>query len=445
MIATKSNKLNNPLINALVALLYIVEYHYAYTKYVIPVWGYMNLTYCEISNFATCLLYFISLIPIFFYKGFRFVSSAFSIFTYIFVYIPFMETVFSADLPNEIRYSYGSAFFCMMILFFKTDNLSFGKGLLKKFNNNYSFKTLLYLYVILIILCLLANLNHIRFVNIFSQANLMYELRAELHENQQGVLSYILLWLSHAFLPILLVYLYVKNSRIGLLLILASSLLLFMMDMQKSTFLFPLVLMFFLFINSKYPIRIVKYFNIFIMAIMMSVSYLCCVTYDKSPTMSAISMMIVYRTQCVAGAQLDRYLNFFEVEGNPYTYYSHIRIVNAITNSYPYGDKSIGQAVAGDEGNSNATFLLMDGVAAWGIVGVIISGILFVIFKSFLNSMMSIYERRYVIIIMLFGIISFLNVSLFTSILSKGFLIIYILLLIFNLPYIEKKSYVPIK
>lgn len=431
--------INFSLLSTVITLLYIIEYHYAYTTFTIGVYEYMGLTHRDISSGDTILMYIISLLPIYWYKGFKFISSALSIFVYIFIYIPFIETLFTAILPLEIRISYGCVIFLLMILFFGTDKISLFSKLFKKRRHVLSFKYLWCLFLILLVIVLISNIGNLKFVNIFTQQDLMYELRGEIHDSRSGIIPYLIPWLGRAFIPILIVYYYIKKSKIILSLVLASGVLIFMVDMQKSTFLYPLVMIFLLYLNSKYKAIFRKYFHLALMISMMVPSFILCRYYEKNqnPIIVGISTMIIYRTQCIAGTQLDRYLNFFEVQNNPYTYYSHIGLINNITHSYPYGDNSIGQAVAGDGTNSNAAFILMDGVAAWGIIGMIVSGIMFIIFKSALNSINYRYDRTYIIIILLYGIISLINTSLFTCLLSYGLIILYILLLKFKIPLLE--------
>lgn len=288
------------------------------------------------------------------------------------------------------------------------------------------------------IIAIVVNINQIRFVNIFSQADLMYELRADNNASRSSIMAYLISWLGHAFIPILLVTYYVGKNKIKFILAIAAYLFVFMMDMQKITFLIPFVMWLLLYLNSKHKERLRKYFHIVMMLGLLVPSFLCCRLYDRNPMMLGVSTLLILRTQCIAGEQLDRYIQFFDVESNSYTYYAHINAVNALTNSYPYGDQSIGQVVAGDGTNSNATFLLMDGVAAMGLMGVLVSGLLFILFKSIMNSLGKKYDDMYIIIILFFGIFSMLNTSLFTSILSFGFLIVYIILLKYKVNILEK-------
>ena len=136
---------------------------------------------------------------------------------------------------------------------------------------------------------------------------------------------------------------------------------------------------------------------------------------------------------------MNTYLQFFELGHHPYTYYNHIGIINAITHANPY-PQSIGLAVTQGGGNANGVFWLMDGVAAAGVAGVIIISIIFVFVKAFLNSLDRKCSVALCVCIMLNGIISMVNVSLFTALNSCGFIMIYLVFMFFDLSCLKGQS-----
>jgi hypothetical protein len=94
----------------------------------------------------------------------------------------------------------------------------------------------------------------------------------------------------------------------------------------------------------------------------------------------------------------------------------------------------LGVAVTEGGMNANATFWITDGLAAMGWEGIIFISIIFILFKAVMNSIELKYDKIYCIVIFLPAISAMLNASLFTSILSCGFLILYLL---FRNIYIE--------
>src|SRR5690606_24851887 len=108
-----------------------------------------------------------------------------------------------------------------------------------------------------------------------------------------------------------------------------------------------------------------------------------------------------------------------------------INVVNVLTNSYPYGDKSIGQVVGHtywNESNANANFWATDGIASLGEIGILVSS--FVIFLLFIlfNRISQVYNKTFLILVLVPYLNALLNMSLFTSLLTGGAFIIFFLL-----------------
>lgn len=437
----KSNNRNSVLLNIIVAILYVLEYRYAYLHFVIERFGYANLTYDPVNG-VTLLMLLQAVLPIVLYKGFRNIASGLSIFTYIFVYIPFVVTIYIASFPAFLRISFSVVFLILMCLFFATDNHSAFKSVFIKRKKVFSFHYFEVLFVLLFIIALIINRRNLTFVNFLSADNALYELRAEEGVGELGKFNiYLTLWLSHAFLPILLVYYYIDRKWLKFAFSIVGFMVMFMIDKQKITFIIPFVMWGMLYVYRTRKQFLERFFHIIIMSIMALSSLFLTYRIQKTDNiaLSGVAMIVILRTQCIEGEQLDRYAQFFEIENNPYTYYGHVRFINAITHTYPY-PKSIGEMVADKEGsNSNATFLLMDGLAAAGLFGCLFIGLIFIFVKSILNAMGKRYDNMLLVTILLFAIFSMLNTSLFTSLLSFGFIIIYLSLLFFRFPAIERQ------
>lgn len=422
------------IINIILACLYVLEYRYAYINYVIKWYGYADLTYEPINY--TWLLVIQAVIPIFFFHGIKNFSSGLSFFVYVFVYVPFIVTIHLADFPTSIRVSQGIVFLVIMILYFATDSFVLGGSFYQKYRRKLSFRNFEIFVLILFAIAIVLNWKNLRFVNFFADSSLLYELRETSGISGFGRFNaYLTLWLSHGFLPILLVYYFKTNKRVKLIACTFAFIVMFMMDKQKITMLIPFVMLGLLYVLKKHNGFVTKYLHMLVIIVMSLSSFIVCkwVNDTESPIANNLSLLLIVRTQCIEGEQLDRYTRFFEVANNPYTYYTHITVLNKLTGAYPYS-MSIGEAVAGGDSNSNATFLLMDGLAAMGVIGCMFISIIFVLAKAFLNSMGKRYDDRYLLVIFLFAIFSMLNTSLATSFLSFGALCIYLSLLFFDLP-----------
>lgn len=441
MLSIKLANKRTLLVNLCVAILYTLEYRYAYLHYVIARFEYSNLTYSPLSGSLPVLL-FQSVLPFIFYRGFKNIASGLSFFIYLFVYVPFVVTLHVADFPIWFRVSAGLVFFVIMCLYFITDNKSVLSHFYIKKRSKLKFQHFEILVLGLFLLAVIINRSNLTFVNFLSADNALYELRAEDYVGNLGKFNiYLTLWLSHAFIPILLVAYYMDRKWLKFGASIFGLIVMFMIDKQKITFIIPFVMWAMLYVYRKRRNFLERYFHIFIMSSMALLSLFLTNRVEKTDNIAfqGIAMIVVLRTQCIEGEQLDRYAHFFEMKDNPYTYYTHIRFINKLTGAYPF-PKSIGEMVADNEGsNSNATFLLMDGLAAAGLAGCIFISILFILIKSILNAMGRKYQNTLLLIIMLFAIFSLLNTSLFTSLLSFGFIIIYFSLFFFKFPSLENK------
>lgn len=416
------------IITLLVFFLYAVSYDYVYREYVCELFGYSGVDYYPLSSTGYFYMLIEMLFPVIFYRGLKSIASAFSIAVYILAYIPFIETLNVAGFPSEVRISYIVVFLVCMSSLFLTDHLKFGKkvfGDIKR--KTWSIQTFEKIVICIFIITLLFNLNRLTFVNIIEDSDAMYEQRAS---NIAGygpfsiIFAYLISWLEYVFLPILLIYYLNEGKWIRTMVLLASFVPLFMMSMQKTTLLMPPVTCGLFFLYKKFKDGFAKYFHILLAVAMGSVSLLCVFLSTFSDTFYMIASIIAMRTQCIEGMQLNRYMDFFVIRHHPFTHYSHIGFINSITHSYPYPE-SIGKMVAGNGGNSNATFWLMDGLAADGVIGCIFITLLFIIVKSFFNSISVKHNYVLVVLVLINTISAFLNVSLFTSLITCGMVVSY--------------------
>ena len=159
----------------------------------------------------------------------------------------------------------------------------------------------------------------------------------------------------------------------------------------------------------------------------LSVSSLIIVLLKDEVLQLALGFIVILRTSAVAGWLSQYYLRFFCVNDNPFTYYSHINIVNAITNKYPFNEP-LGIAVAYGSQNANANLFLTDGMAAGGIFGVLFIGLLFYVLMHLINSVSYRYKLSDLLIIFLPTLSYILNTSIFTTLLSNGLLILIIII-----------------
>lgn len=415
-------KRNYKLLTMIAAFLYIVEYHFIYEQFIAVYYSYAKINYSPISSNGYLALILQAFLPIIFFKGIKNISSFYSFFIYIFVYIPFVDALHTCGIPESISFSYGIVFFICMSLLFITDSLYIGKHHINKARKLLPFSFFEASVLVVLIFCIIINLPNMTFVNFLSDSSDLYEKRAAYSSSGSFKIAYYLvLWLAHFLLPFLSVVYITNKKYLKLVAVIVASILVYMINMQKATFIIPILIIIAYYLYLKFQKIFINYVPILVILIIGGVSLLLFHNLSN-PVIFEIAAIFIMRTQCIEGMEFDRYIHFFEVANNPKTHYTHINIINKLIDAYPYPE-SIGRMVAGDGGNSNATFWLMDGVAAEGILGVVLITIIFVITKGYLNSIGLKFNYMIVVFSLLFIFAATANVSFFTVILSDGLLI----------------------
>ena len=414
----------HPISNFFVAIIYAYIYDYVYSNHIATVWEYaVARQFNPLNNYDFLIYSLLSSLPFVFYKGTHYFASAFSLFIYIFVYIPFTYSLFVYGFPESIKITYLLFFFFLMIVYFRTDSLCLFKNAIIHKKRILPFKVIPIITLFFLVVLIVLNRSQLHFVNFFTDSKSMYEFR----ESANIQLIYVLCWLRAAFLPLLMLYYLDKSDWIRYGITFIGFVLLFMLDQQKMTIVFPFAITAIYFSIKYYKSQFASRFHIFLVALFITIPLLI-IKQQDNPLSMMFALIFIYRIQCIAGMQFQRYVDFFELQDNPYTYFTHIGVVNKLTGLYPYHDP-IGIAINSDGSNSNATFFLMDGVAAAGIVGCFIIGIVFLLVKSLLNSFSYVYNVPLLIALFLFPLQSLMNVSLFTALFSHGIIAFFLILL----------------
>lgn len=425
--------------NLALGLLYAFVYEYVYANYIMVVFDYGDSTRSHVVNDNIIWYYVLAALPFVFFKGVKTIGAAMSLFLYVLAYIPMMNMLYVGNYAESIRIPYAVALFVAMSAFFLSDNIYAFRRLLTQKRKLIPFKTLEIITAIMFVYLVIVQRSNIHMVNFIEDSAEMYDLRAA--NNMGG--NYIMAWLRSAFIPLLFVCYLHKKDFVKYAISFGAYIVLFMIDMQKITFIYPFALTGLYFLATFREVSFKKYFHIVFMAIMIIVALVLMGNLDN-PVLYVIATIFIFRTMCIEGLEMNTYLQFFEIGNHPYTYYNHIGIINAITHANPYPE-SIGIAVTGGGANANGVFWLMDGVAAAGSIGVIIISIIFIVVKSTLNSMDRKCSVALCVCIMLNGIQAMVNVSLFTALNSCGFIMIYLIFMFFDLSILKDKSTYKVK
>lgn len=414
----------------MLACIYALAYDFMYDNFIYKLFSYIgNVDYVEMSMENRILWILLSILPFAAYKGLTKLSSFFVLFIYLFVYMPFVHAIFVAYNISQLQtYSYCLVMMTIMISLFKIGgDWAILRDIVVK--PQMSLRTVEIITLALTILYVAIAHNSMHFVNIFTQSGDMYAYREQNSEVESlGGIAYVQGWLFGAFYPFLLVrYLKMKRRKMAVL-PLIGYFLLFAVDMQKMTFLMPFALIFMYYVISLNEDKICNYLHSFMMVCILIISLVLYIFQDDKIVFT-LAAIVLLRTVCVAGWLTQFYIHFFNE--NPYTYYSHINIVNYITESYPYTEP-LGKVVAYGSQNANANFFLTDGVAACGLVGIVIVGLLFAVILMFINSISARYKKSDMFIMFMPTIAYFLNASIFTTLLSSGLFILIILVACFK-------------
>lgn len=424
---------NNGVLNLIIVLLYILFYDFIYRYFVCAIF---NDPYYPIDNYGYLKLLFFGGFPIIFYRGLINIASVFSIFTYILAYIPFNETIAVGGWENQFS-DYRIVFFVSMCIFFMSDSLElnseiFTRKTILRFS---SFRKLSYIVLLLVILL---NLSNLHLTNFLENREDMYDLRANLKVVGGTPVVYLIYWFKNIILPILLVTSLIRKEIFHVLIIFGGCIVMYMIDQQKITFIAPFAILALYLIYNKYPLFLRNSFHNIILLVLIIVPFLCFQFKDISNIAFELAAILIYRTQCIEGEELNIYFSFFGHDGlHPYTYYSHIGFVNMLTDSYPYGDVPIGQVVTEGGANANGMFWLMDGIAAGGIYGCIFISIIFVLIKSLFNGIKYRCSPELFAVFSLFAMSMTMNVSLFTALFSCGLLLLYFLFVFVDFKFLE--------
>lgn len=414
---------NHIIVNVIIATMYVCFYDFIYKAYVCTLF---RETYIPLSSAQYGELILFGIIPIFFYKGLSNIASIFSLFTYILAYIPFNETLAVGGWRQDFL-DYRIVFFLSMCIFFLTDSITIGDHFFcKKPNVKFStFRKVSYFFLVFVVLLNVSNLHLTNFMQ--NRADL-YDLRANLKVVGGTPVVYLIYWFKNVILPILLVSSLIRKEILHFFFAFLGCICMFMIDQQKITFFAPFAIVLLFCIYKRNPSFVRNSFHNMIMAILIVAPYLCYTFKDVSDAAYELAAILIYRTQCIEGQELNTYLNFFGHDGlHAYTYFSHIGIVNFFTNGYPYGNVALGNVVTGGGSNANGMFWLMDGVAAGGIYACAFISCVFVFVKSLFNGIKKRCSPEMFAIISLFAMSMTMNVSLFTALLSCGLLLLYVL------------------
>ena len=404
------------LINTVTAILYIWVFRQVYVNYLAV--SHAHYAYRVENNqpLAVFITNLIAFIPILFYKAENKVSDFITIFLYVMVHVPtviglqYYYKDYLFVLPYQLSYLFA------FIIFYSAGHNRISQRKCPNSKYAISLKYFVAFAVIDILLIIAVFHSRMRLVSFYD----VYDLRMDNMDLDPGIpgIGYLMMWMN-SIIPLMIAIGCYKNNRKLIILGFSMALVYYMVNAMKSV-LFIAVLSYVLYyFVKKWGLK----FVFPLLTVGLHVAYLLMYFMDNEAVAMGISL-IMNRTYGIASQITPMYIDVFQ--SHPYTYLSHVGIVNKITGMYPFGDESLGYAIeslySGEFSNANTNFLVTDGLSSCGIPGIIIISVLFYYLLSHLNRITGRFEFWFVAASIMGAITSIANLSIFTTLLSTGLL-----------------------
>lgn len=420
----KRIRLNYWVINILTAIAYILLFGRVYEDCLYGKFDYYGFKLENTDFDAKVITYFLAFLPILFFRPQNRKASDFvSIIIYVMIYVPSLISLQCYYVDYSFSVKYQLTYLIGMCLFFVASRSHNSKAFFSTPSCYVRPKQIIVISVIIALITIVVFKGNIKLVSFED----VYGLRETGGQISQSIplFPYLYQWMSTVFSPALIALGCYKKNKKQVVGGFALALLFYMTCGMKSTLFIP-ILSYLLYKSlDKDDNNIIKVFPW--LTIGLAIPYIVYLFF-KSQLAEILVGLIIMRTYGIAAYMTPLYIDVFQKY--PYTYYSHIRIVDAIFGMYPFSTYALGTEVnqaygtVDPEANMNANFLVTDGIAAGGIIGVLIISLFFYFFLIFLNRLTNRFRYCFVVSLMTGAVISLTNNSLFTTLLTCGFLVV---------------------
>lgn len=422
----------------LLTLAYFFIFKFCYQYLISPEWTYFGLSYYGNPLWVDILSVVLVFLPsLIFPLDLNRPSVIFCFVQYSFLYIPIFIILPNTCIPTLSIDEYISVYICSFIgitilIIFQYIPLIKVKKIRLKSNSIFS---LFYYSITILLLTAFIILSSSIIHNILTSRGLLsfiFEGHSQMRKSYGalslnysfGLLTYFTLWFGAFFLPVKFAINFYKGKKKSLIIILMGYLLLFLLTGYKSYIVFIFYMPFFAYLLFRRGCFIINLQLIFTLILFIS-SFLVFLQYE-------LFNWILLRIYCIAPLVLAQFYDFFL--NFPYTFLSHVSGINYFI-AYPFNydlGVEVGLYHYGGGINVNGGLWASDGIAAFGPIGIIISSIIASSFFYIIDTLSKEMDARLVVLMLGFVPFSFLNTSLFTTILSSG-LFLFVLFL-FSIP-----------
>ena len=416
-----------------VVLLYCACFQWSYVKWLSPVWGYMGQKYNPPDSMLLLTAYVLAaVLCVLSPQKLRRPSQVIYWLLYFTVYIPGMLT------PLFVQYA-GALSLLLLELSLTGGMLFIALSYRLKLVNvtRYPMSRQLFWTIFFISFALMNVMLLAAFRNGLHLASLkeVYDVRAgagSVLEHNPGI-SYVSLLLSNVMNPLLIAYGLSVHRRRLVVLGAFGQVLIYSTAAMKSILLSPLFIIMIYYSVKKDRGGWVPKLGLLCCAVFFVLTVL--VVGHTEGLIFNLASIILLRSFTIPGSEIAEYQYFFE--HYPHTYLSHIHVVSLLI-SNPYSmslGKEIGNFYGGAVsngriGNANADFFAMDGIAGFGLPGILIMGIVCAAMFWVLDSCARKYTVAFCASALTGCAISLTNSSLFTSFLGGGIMLFMLLFIV---------------
>ena len=417
-------------VNFLTAIFYILLYRFIHVHLLVEYFETFGFFYQENMISERVLTDLFALLPICFFSSKLIASNFVSILLYFFLYVPSIITLQYNFTDYYSIFPYQICLCIVMILFFLSIHFTFS---CKKPNKSIFFLTIkenIIIAVVLLLVIIIINRGHFRLVSFDD----VYDLRDSTAKirNSHAYIGYFTMWLTYYFISFFLVVGLMLKKRKLVIFSCVIAFVIYTFCGAKSAITAPLFI-----ILIYWTLRTFS-FKYFFLLITSCFSVLTLISVFLGEKVIMLISFLYLRTLGICGYMAYAYVDFFD--SHPYTYWGHINIINLIFHNSPY-QYTLGKEVAAYNHNTtieyamnaNANFLMTDGVAACGVWGILIIGIIFWLLLILLNDLSWRHNSIFACVLLFGSVQSLLNVSLFTTLLSSGLLLVIIMYRYFTL------------
>lgn len=424
----KSEKKMTLMINILTTIVYIYLFRRVYIDYLYGYFGFYGYRLTNQSHISTLITDILLFIPVLYYKARYKISDVFSIIIYVMIYVPTLVALqyyyedYSFIVPYQVLYAFA------MILFFFASSNHISNERYRKNKHSIKYNSFILLGLIAILGVFIVFRGNIRLVS-FSD---VYDLRwssGDTIADSIPFFGYLYMWMANTLSPLFVALGLLLNNKKYVILGFFMALLYYMTCGMKGTLVVPIIAyIFYKKLDNPDNMRLV--YPVLVLPLIFA--YVLLLLFPYEGALGMLISIILMRTYGIASLLTPMYIDVFQTY--PYTFYCHVGVINKIFGLYPFDNPSLGTAISEAYGGydtesvSNSNFLVTDGIAAGGLVGLFVISVLFYFFLCYLNKLSNNYRFNFVISAMAGIIMAFSNVSIFTTILSCGLILLLVFL-----------------